>query len=476
MFITKNLSIGHGGIAYAEKINLSLDSKAKKKIAIVGQNGCGKTTLLQTLVGSHESILGSIHSSGEYMGYLPQHIVFPSDILIGEYLENQLSETWMEYLIDTALSQVGLPPEIIIQTTNTLSGGQKVRLKIAKLLLSEPTILILDEPTNHLDGDGVRWFQDFISNFNGSVILTSHNREIISKSINTIWEMDTQKKELIQYDANYEQWRETKKKKREKQLKTYNRLNKQIIAIQKWLIANEFHPKYRFSDLVASQKKKLSLLKTQCPEKPEENPKIQMTSQEVNKKPSLIMKFNIQGKSFKNSKNILLKEVSGKVKTREIIHITGKNGTGKTTLLNILSGKDKDFEGDVITKDNLSIGWLTQECNLPQKKTIRDLITEKLHLSETEYHRLLAHYRLKDFMKSRIESLSGGEQKRLELALIIQKKPDILFLDEPTNHLDIYTQEDLEEFLKETSTAIVFISHDKYFSQALKPNKIIKLE
>lgn len=475
MFITKNLSIGHGGREYAQDINLSLDSKSRKKIAVVGHNGCGKSTLLQTLVGSHEPISGNIHASDEFIGYLPQHIDFPPDILIGEYLKSKISESWMEYLIDIALNQVGLPPEIILQTPLTLSGGQKVRLKIAELLLSEPTILILDEPTNHLDGEGLEWFQKFIAEFNGSIILVSHNRDLLTNSINTIWEMEAQKKELIQYDGNYEQWRTSRSLNRERQLTAYNRINKEIVSIRQWLKAHEFHPKYRFSDIVASQKKKLASLESQCPDKPTEDPRIHLKVQEGDKKPSLLIKFDIQGKRFENSEKTLLKGVTGKIRNGEIIQLVGDNGTGKTTLLKILSGEDRDFEGDVVSKANLSVGWLTQECHLPQKKTVWDLITQESHLSETECHRLLAHYRLKHLMKSRVESLSGGEQKRLELALILQNKPDVLFLDEPTNHLDIYAQEDLEEFLKETSTAIIFISHDEYFSRVLSPDIILKL-
>ncbi len=474
MFITKNLSIGHG-VEDVQDINLSLDSKARKRIAIVGHNGCGKSTLLQTLVGNHEPVSGSIHVSDEYVGYLPQHIDLPPDILIGEYLESKLAEGWMDYLIDIALNQVGLPPEIILQTAQSLSGGQKVRLKLAEILLSEPTILVLDEPTNHLDSEGLKWFQNFISEFNGSIILVSHNRELLSNSINTIWEMDSQKKELIQYDGNYERWRATRDINRERQLVVFNRINKEITSIRQWLKAHEFHPKYRFSDIVAGQKKKLASLETKCPDKPTEAPRIHMKTQEDDKKPSLLIKFDIQGKQFEGSQKVLLEGVSGKIRNGEIIQIVGDNGTGKTTLIKILSLKDEAFEGNIISKENLSISWLTQECELPHKKTVWDLISEHSHLSETECHRLLSHYRLKHLMKSRVETLSGGEQKRLELALILQRKPDVLFLDEPTNHLDIYAQEDLEEFLKETSTAIVFISHDEYFSRVLNPDKIIKL-
>jgi ATPase subunit of ABC transporter with duplicated ATPase domains len=145
--------------------------------------------------------------------------------------------------------------------------------------------------------------------------------------------------------------------------------------------------------------------------------------------------------------------------------------------MKILFGEDKDFEGTLIRKENLRTGWLHQECLLPKKVTVYETVINAINCTETRAFQILDHYRLKNVEKIKVESISGGQQKKLELAIILEHNPEIIFLDEPTNHLDIFVQEDLEDFLLEANknVAIVFVSHDEYFSEKMKPEKIIEL-
>jgi len=478
MFLTKNLSIGYGGHVFLENVQISLDSKSQKRVAIVGKNGSGKSSLIKTLVQENSPLSGSIHVSEETIGYVPQLFDFP-EITIEAFLQERLEESWMEYLIDMCLDKVGLPAETKQQQISQLSGGQKMQLKLAETLLKEPTILILDEPTNHLDQEGFAWLQDFLKEFVGSVILISHHRKLLTESINMLWEINSQTRSLDFYSGNYEDWQLARAKKREQQRQQFHKIYDEILEIKEWLRLNEFHPRFRFSDRVMSQKKKMAQLEAICPERPMEDLGITIKNMENEKqKPARLLKFDIVCKTFSShgTEKKLLQNVSGSVYGNEIIQIIGPNGSGKSTLLKILFGVDTDFEGSIVSKPELKKGWLHQECILPLKKTVYQTVLDELNCMETRAFQILDHYRLKDVAQLKIESISGGQQKKLELAILLEQKPEIIFLDEPTNHLDIFVQEDLEEFLlEEKNITIMFVSHDAYFAKKLSPTQFIEL-
>ncbi|MCK5320932.1 ABC-F family ATP-binding cassette domain-containing protein, partial [Candidatus Parcubacteria bacterium] len=222
MLITNNLSVKFNSKELFKNINISLDSSSRKKVALVGKNGCGKSTLLKVLNREINPSSGSLDIANEDVAYLPQDINFPDYNLVGEFLEIKLNEPWMDYKIDIVMSSVGLDEEYLLKNIENLSGGEKVKVALAGLLMDEPTILLLDEPTNNLDSEGVKWLENFILSFNGSIIVVSHDRYLINKIINEIWEIDPNTLDIIIYGGNYDKFLEEKNRIYKKRILEYN--------------------------------------------------------------------------------------------------------------------------------------------------------------------------------------------------------------------------------------------------------------
>jgi ATPase subunit of ABC transporter with duplicated ATPase domains len=225
MLIAKNLSYDYHSEELFKGVDISLDSKAKKRIAIVGKNGCGKSTLLKLLAGVLElpsSGSGTISMSGEVVEYMKQDINFKEeDGTVEAYLTAKLEEEWMSYMIDMAFEQVGLGEEVKALPLTELSGGQKMRIGIVELLLKQPTILLLDEPTNHLDKASIEWLKGFVNDFDGSIAYVSHDRDFINATANQIWEI-TPSKTIEVYNCNYDKFFVERFERYQKALQQYN--------------------------------------------------------------------------------------------------------------------------------------------------------------------------------------------------------------------------------------------------------------
>ncbi|MCB9809597.1 ABC-F family ATP-binding cassette domain-containing protein [Candidatus Peribacteria bacterium] len=474
MFTTHSLSIGYS-YPLCEGISLSLDSAARLRVALIGPNGSGKTTLIQTLLGRQSPLAGSVTQHGERLGYLPQHPELPPDTLVGEYLEAHLEESWHAYLIDIALETVGLGQELLLQSTSSLSGGQQMRIKLAEILLQEPTILLLDEPSNHLDDAGKQWLEGFIEGFNGSVVLISHDRNLLQQVVTSVWELHPHTRQLELTTGSYAHWRAERARKRADKEARYAQLERQIREIDRWLRAHEFHPKYQFSDRVMSQKKKLADLEALAlPLTPVPDPVLRLpTTPPRTEKRRLLLRYDVAEKRY--GQRVVLSAVSGKVYSGQRVEISGPNGSGKSTLLQILRGEDTAYSGHVWTADGVTLALLSQHCSLPPHQRVEEVLGQRLPLSDTEYHRLLQQMQLLEYRQSRIGDLSGGQQKRVEMALLLASPPDILLLDEPTNHLDLFAQESLECFLQQYPGAIIFITHDALLREALAAEQQVVL-
>lgn len=470
MLITHQLSIGSPSDPLLEGLNLSLDSKKQFKVALVGPNGSGKSTLLKTLAGLEEATSGTVSASGERILYLSQHPNFPEDQCMGEILEAKLEHDWEFYRIEMVLDELGLDHELLLRQPHELSGGQQLKFQLAELLLQEPTILLLDEPSNHLDAAGIRWLTRFIQSFQGTLILVSHHRGLLSSSVNRIWELDSLTRSLQNYPGDYTFWRQRRQQEREQTEERFNQLNTKAQGIRAWLKANEFHPKYRFSSLVGTQKKKLGRLEAE------------LEFFQLAKEPALVLKAQNSGVKkgarlihFEVTKPGLFGPLEGSIRRGQRVHIKGPNGSGKSTLLRILAGRDEPFEGFVDRTPNLRIAWLEQHCALNPQQTVEQVFHQQVSLSDSAFWRLLAHFRLKDYRNRKIKDLSGGEQKRVEMALLVHSKPDLVFLDELTNHLDLYVQEELQDFLVESDFTIIYVTHDALLEKALGADELFVL-
>ncbi|MCK5212145.1 ABC-F family ATP-binding cassette domain-containing protein [Candidatus Parcubacteria bacterium] len=473
MLITNNLSIKLSSQEILKDINISLDSSSRKKVALVGKNGCGKSSLLKVLNREINPSSGNLDMANENIAYLPQDIDFPGYSLVGEFLESKLDEPWTDYKIDIAMGDVGLDEEYLLKNLKNLSGGEKVKVALAGLLMAEPTILLLDEPTNNLDINGVEWLEKFILNFNGSIIVVSHDRHLINMVVNEVWEIDLNTLGIIVYGGNYDKFLEEKNRIYNRRITEYNYEEREIKKIEKWLKAHEFHPKYRFSAIVGDQKEKLARLKAKMKDKPIGNTKIKINNLGKEKR-GLVLSVNIKSKKF--SEKEIIKDLSFKIYKGERVLLKGANGSGKTTLLNIISKEDEDFNGELVIGEEVKIGYLKQFSSLNKKNSILDEFENETGIIEPKSRSILASYSFdQENVIRKVSTLSYGQLKRLELAIILAREPSLLILDEPTNHLDIYTREELESFVISQKVPMIIVSHDRYFIKKIGVDKEIKL-
>ena len=473
MLVTKNLSFdGHGGTLF-ENVEVSLDSTAKKRVAIVGRNGCGKSTLLKLLKGDLEPSTGTVSRSGESIAFLHQDIVFPDETQkVGAYLESKLEEEWMAYKIDIAFEDVALPKEVLDLELQHLSGGQRVRVGLAELLLDDPTILLLDEPTNHLDTNSVLWLIEFTKNFNGTVAFVSHDRSFINAVADQIWEI-TSAHNIQNYGCNYDQFLIERYNRYQKMLQAHEFSQREVTELENWLRENANHPKYKFTATVAQKKKALERMEKKAPPEPVADPRVRMHALNPSQKGTVIS-VKIEEKKFDDRS--ILKDLNFKIESGERIQIQGANGTGKTTLLNIMAGEDKAFSGQVTLREGYKVGYFHQFCNLNVNESVLDEFGSRTQIEYTHARGTLASYLFPaELVDEKIKNLSYGQQRRLELAILLTNKPDLLLLDEPTNHLDLFLREDLERFLLEQELAMVIISHDTYFVKKIGITRTIKL-
>ncbi len=473
MLITQNLQYDYSGQHLFENVSVSLDSAAKKRVAIVGKNGCGKTSLLKLLVGEAEPTHGSVSCSREIIGYLKQEPDFADETkLVGEFLESKLEEDWMTYKLEMVLDEVSLPLDIQLLPLDKLSGGQRMRIALAEVLLKEPTILLLDEPTNHLDTASIEWLVGFLNNFSGTVAFVSHDRTFINQVANQIWEI-TADRNIEVYGVKYDQYLIERYERYLKKLAAFELSQREIRELQDWLRANANHPKYKFTATVAQRKKALERMEVKAPPEPMADPRVKM--HHLSKDQSgTVLSAKIHEKSFGDRK--ILTNLEFKIHAGERFLIRGPNGSGKTTLMKILAGEDKDFDGQLVYKQNLKIGYLQQFSSLDPGETVIDQFSSRTQTEYTLARSILSKYLFPaEFMDDKIKNLSFGQQRRLELAILLTRKPDLLLLDEPTNHLDIFLREDLENFLMQQEVAMCIISHDSYFLNKIGIAQIVEL-
>jgi ATP-binding cassette subfamily F protein 3 len=478
MLIAKNLSYDYHSEELFKGVDISLDSKAKKRIAIVGKNGCGKSTLLKLLAGVLElpsSGSGTISMSGEVVEYMKQDINFKEeDGTVEAYLTAKLEEEWMSYMIDMAFEQVGLGEEVKALPLTELSGGQKMRIGIVELLLKQPTILLLDEPTNHLDKASIEWLKGFVNDFDGSIAYVSHDRDFINATANQIWEI-TPSKTIEVYNCNYDKFFVERFERYQKALQQYNFSQRERIELEEWLRENANHPKYKFTATVAQKKKALERMEVGMPPEPVMDPRIKMHDLKYAEK-GTVLDVKIVGKEFEGGKKIL-ENLEFKIVHGDVVWVKGPNGSGKTTLLQILAGEDKNFEGKVKARDNIRIGYLKQFSQLDEEETILDEFDKRTEVEYTMVRSILSNYLFpSEVLDTKIKYLSYGQKRRLELAIMLTNKPDLLVLDEPTNHLDIFVREELEKFLLEQEVAMAIVSHDQYFIDKIGVTKVIELK
>ncbi len=510
MLISANeLSFGFGGGSLLEKVTFSLHEG--EKVGFIGGNGEGKTTLIRLILGELEAESGSLFKkSGIRIGYLAQNGGYDSANTVYEEMreifaederaiaalreiEEKISVAASEeeyrilsakyeslnkriaardsYRFDvrirTVLGGMGFE-NCYDQPISTMSGGEKTRLKLCRLLLEEPELLILDEPTNHLDVKTLFWLEEYLSTFKGAIFTVSHDRYFLDKLVTQIYELENKK--LSVFKGNYTKYKQLKAEKTARLLKEYEKQQEERAHMQEYVDRNLV----RASTTKMAQSRRLALEKMELIEKPALPPTPPRFHFTYAEKPYERV-LTIENLRLTAGEKTLIKNLSFTLLRGEKCAIIGDNGTGKSTLVKeIVKGKNPAVQFGRFVK----IACYDQEnANLNgEEQVLLELWGRHPLWEQTKVRNLLAQAGLiAEDMDKKVRMLSGGERAKLALAVFECEQGNFLILDEPTNHLDLAARESLEQALKSFDGTLLFVSHDRYFIQALA-GKILELE
>lgn len=476
----------------------------REKAAIVGPNGAGKSTLLKIIMGELPADDGTVTiSKDKTLGYLAQHQNLSSDGTIYDELlsvkkdiialEEKIRETEQQMKnatgeqLDTLLDQytkmnhqfelengyayrseivgvlkgLGFTEDDFSLPVNTLSGGQKTRVALGKLLLSKPDIILLDEPTNHLDMESIRWLENYLLGYNGSVIIVAHDRYFLDRIVTKIIEIENT--HVTVFSGNYTAYADKKKILRNMQLKEY--LNQQREIKHQQEVITKLKQFNREKSIKRAESREKMLDKLEVVDKPAEiNDKMNI---ELN--PSVIsgndvLSVSHLSKAFDD--NTLFTDISFDIKRGERVALIGNNGTGKTTILKIINDILPADSGEIKLGSKVTIGYYDQEHHVldPDKTLFEELQDAYPDLNNTQIRNTLAAFLFtNDDVFKYIRDLSGGERGRVSLAKLMLSNANFLILDEPTNHLDMVSKEILENALNSYTGTVLYVSHDRYF-------------
>lgn len=505
-----NLKKEYGANKLFENINLEIHEN--EKIGLVGLNGVGKTTLFKMLTGEETIDDGVVSVSKKAkIGYLEQQPYYPNmkvkDVILSSFddinklksrmtlLENQMSicidENKLNELVElygnlcekfeniggysyetkynTVISGLGLNSDFCEQQFEELSGGQKTKVLIAKMLLSNPNLLFLDEPTNYLDIESLKWLEKYLEGFKGALVIISHDRYFLDEVVNTVWELTPNIIEV--YNGNYSNYAIEKNKRFDEKMKDYVNQQKELKRMDnqiKWMQSTGSNVLKAKAHQIEHRVEKIDKL---------EKPVLQTRKLKINlegsRSPKKVIEFENLAQGYDD---ILFENVTGSVYAGDSIGIVGQNGVGKTTLIRTILGEIEPIEGQTFIGESVKIGYLDQESKFKDmNKTILEEFLDKTNLSNENARKELAKIGFyRDDVNKKILMLSGGEKKRLKLAILIQNNPNLLVLDEPTNHLDLMSREQFENILINFNGTMLFVSHDRYFLNKVA-SKIWKL-
>lgn len=491
-----------GGDTILNNINFLINEG--EKAALIGINGAGKTTLLKIITGEYEADSGEVVlQKGSTMGYLSQIIDVTShrtvyeemldakkeiinmehtihDLeqaisrLTGEELEKAMESyarlterfeksngyAWKSEIIGV-LKGLGFTEAEFDTPIHTLSGGQKTRVALSRILLTQPDIILLDEPTNHLDMDAIRWLETFLSNYRGAVLIVSHDRYFLDRVVTKVIEIEQGNSQT--FLGNYSQYAEKKKAQRDAQMKLY--LNQQQEIKHQEEVITKLRSFNREKSIRRAESREKMLNKMDLVDKPV----VLNSRMRISLEPEIISGNDVLtienlSKSFENKP--LFRNLNLSIQRGEVVGLLGANGTGKTTLLKIINRHLRPDNGKIHYGAKVSIGYYDQEQHvLNDEKTIFDEISDAYpKLTHTRIRNVLAAFLFTgDRVFQQIGTLSGGEKGRVSLAKLMLSNANFLILDEPTNHLDIQSREILEDAINDYEGTVFYVSHDRYF-------------
>ena len=458
------INVEHISKLYGDKLvleDLSCSVDEGDKIGIIGINGTGKSTLLRIIAGEEEADEGKIiFSNGLTIGWLGQNPEFDEDSSILKYVcEGKKIEEDYGYESDAKAMLTVLELEQFDEKIKNLSGGQKKRAALCKVLLQKTDILILDEPTNHLDNKMSDWLENYLRSFRGVLLMVTHDRYFLDKVTNHIWEVDGGK--VYYYDENYSGYLERKAEREERQLASERKRQSILRNEVKWVMRGA---------RARSTKQKARLERFEqlkAMDSPKTAKQVEMGSVGTRLGKKTIEVYDIS-KAYGDK--VLFEHFSYIFKRFERIGFVGHNGCGKSTLMKILSNLESADSGSIEWGETIRIGYFAQECEImDERQRVIDYIKDAAEYVRTSEGLVSASKMLERFLFSSdmqytpIAKISGGERRRLYLLKVLMQSPNVLILDEPTNDLDIATLRVLEEFLDEFAGIVITVSHDRYF-------------
>ena len=458
------INVEHISKLYGDKLvleDLSCSVDEGDKIGIIRINGTGKSTLLRIIAGEEEADEGKIiFSNGLTVGWLGQNPEFDEDSSILKYVcEGKKIEEDYGYESDAKAMLTVLELEQFDEKIKNLSGGQKKRAALCKVLLQKPDILILDEPTNHLDNKMSDWLENYLRSFRGVLLMVTHDRYFLDKVTNHIWEVDGGK--VYYYDENYSGYLERKAEREERQLASERKRQSILRNEVKWVMRGA---------RARSTKQKARLERFEqlkAMDSPKTAKQVEMGSVGTRLGKKTIEVYDIS-KAYGDK--VLFEHFSYIFKRFERIGFVGHNGCGKSTLMKILSNLESADSGSIEWGETIRIGYFAQECEImDERQRVIDYIKDAAEYVRTSEGLVSASKMLERFLFSSdmqytpIAKISGGERRRLYLLKVLMQSPNVLILDEPTNDLDIATLRVLEEFLDEFAGIVITVSHDRYF-------------
>lgn len=460
--------------------DLNWNIRDRTKYGLVGPNGAGKTTLMELISGSFEAEKGELNvPGGMIIGYLPQETenLEGENTIVEEALEGlkgtghavDVGIESLRYRAEQVLTGLGFVTPKLDDKVSTLSGGWKMRVELAKILLREPDLLLLDEPTNHLDITSIEWVENFLRSFPGTVVMVSHDKYLLDRMVDTIAELENGV--ITEYRGNYSGYLEEKEKIREIQQATYKNQQKKIKQTERFI------ERFRYKNTKASQvQSRIKMLeKMETVEAPQRESKtIRLSFPESPRPGRIVYEISRFSKSYSTENGGVLKVFDNagplKVERGDKIALAGRNGQGKTTLAKMIVGQEQ-FEGEAKTGYNLDLAYFAQ--NQTDTLNFGNSVLEEMsaaapELSYTQIRSILGAFLFDDKdVEKKISVLSGGEKSRVAISKMLVSPSNFLVLDEPTNHLDIRSKQILLEALQQYKGSFIIISHDRYFIDQL---------
>lgn len=500
-----DISVSFGGETLFHDVNFRLEENGRA--GLVGVNGCGKTTLMHVINGRQEAETGGISkAAGIKLGCMEQYVIRDDNITLydevleifrplidaeneladiavaidtGDHSEQTLSrqmqlqerferEGGLTYksMTCSALAGLGFSEDDFNKPISVMSGGQKSKAQLAKLLLSGSNILLLDEPTNHLDITACEWLEKFLTEYKGAYIVISHDRYFLDKVTDTTFEMEN--RTLREYKGNYTRYLELKAEAREAQQRVYDRTVKEINRIE-GIVEQQKRWGQEHNFITAASKQKQADRLKETLEKPEDLPEaIKFTFRAKEGGANDVLTAKGLSKSFDGTAVFTNAELD--IKKNTTTFILGENGCGKTTLLKILTGEYQADSGEYKFGNNIQFGYYDQaQKDLDPSKTVIDEVWDRYPgMTQTQVRSALAQFLFKgDDVFKNVGKLSGGEKARVSLLKLMLSKANMLLLDEPTNHLDIHSREALENALASYGGTLLIVSHDRYLINKL---------